>query len=83
MKSTKTQTWVIIYDLPLEYWRPRAIFSITRGIGTSLSLDDHTMKKNKGYFAWVLVDIDILSPLPNQLLVERSGFAFIADVEYE
>jgi len=31
----------------------------------------------------VLVDIDLLSPFPNQLLVEHSGFAFIADVEYE
>jgi len=83
MKSTKTQVWVQIYNLPLEYWRPRAIFSITRGIGTPLSLDDHTMKTNKSLFARVLVDINLLSSLPNQLLVERLGFAFIADVEYE
>jgi len=83
MKSTKTQVWVKIYNLPLEYWRPRAIFSITRGIGTPLSLDDHTMKNNRGLFARVLVDIDLLSSLPNQLLVERSGFAFIADMKYE
>ena len=45
MKSTKTQAWVRIYNLSLEYWRPRAIFSIARGIGTPLSLDDLTMKK--------------------------------------
>jgi len=31
-KSTKTQAWVRIYNLPLEYWRPRVVFSITRGI---------------------------------------------------
>jgi len=36
MKSTKTQAWVRIYHLPLEYWRPRAIFPITRGLGTPL-----------------------------------------------
>ena len=41
------------------------------------------MKKNRCLFAKVLVDIDLLSSLPNQLFVERSGFAFIADVEYE
>jgi len=69
--------------LPLEFWRLRAIFSIARGIGTSLSLDDHTMKKNRGLFARVLVDIDLLSSHPNLLLVKRSGFAFIANVEYE
>jgi len=77
MKSTKTQTWVRIYHFPLEYWRPRAIFSITRGIGTPLSSDDHSL------FARVLADIDLLSPLPDHLLVERLYFAFEADVEYE
>jgi len=69
--------------LPLEYWRPWAIFSITRGIGTPLYLDDHTMKKIGFFFSRVLVDIDLLSLLPNHLLVEHSGFTFIADVEYE
>ena len=76
MKSTKAQTWVRIYHLPLEYWKPRTIFSIVRGLGTPLSLDEHTMRKNRGMFARVLVDIDLLSPLPNHLLVERPDFAF-------
>jgi len=83
MKSTKTHAWVRIYHLPLEYWRPRAIFSITRGIGTFLYLNDHTMRKSMGLFARVLVDIDLLSPLLDQLLVECSDFVFLADVEYE
>jgi len=64
MKSTKTQAWVRICNFPLEYWRPRAIFSIAIGIDTPLSLDD-TMKKNRALFARVLVDIDLLSSLPN------------------
>jgi len=59
------------------------MFSITRGLGTSLSLDDHTMRKNRGLFARVLVDIDLLSPLPDHLLVKCPNFAFAADVEYE
>jgi len=36
-----------------------------------------------GLFARVLVDIDLLSPLLDQLLVECSDFVFLADVEYE
>ena len=38
------------------------IFFITRGLGTPLSLDDHNMRKNRGLFARVLEDIDLLSP---------------------
>ena len=67
MKSTKTQTWIQIYKLPLEYWRPRAIFSIIRGLGTPLSLDESTMRKNRGMFARVLVDIDMFSILPDHI----------------
>jgi len=83
MKSTKAQTWVRIYHLPLEYWKPRTIFSIVRDLGTPLSLDEHTMRKNRGMFARVLVDIDLLFPLSDQLLVERPDFTFVAGVEYE
>jgi len=83
MKNNKTQAWVRIYNLPLEYWRSSAIFFITRGISTLFSLDDHTMKTSSVFFARVLVDIGLLSFLSNKLLVERSGFAFITDVEYE
>jgi len=34
-------------------------------------------------FARVLEDIDMLSPIPDHLLVERPKFAFVAGVEYE
>ena len=41
------------------------------------------MRKNKGLFARVLMDIDLLSPLPDHLLVEHLDFVFVAGVEYE
>ncbi|XP_068477203.1 uncharacterized protein [Phaseolus vulgaris] len=83
MKSTKTQVWVRQYRLPLEYWRSRAIFSFIKGLGTPFSLDENTMRKKRGMFARVLVDIDMLSPLPNHLLVERPNYTFVVGVEYE
>jgi len=83
MKSTKNQASVRIYHLPLEYCRPRTVFSIIRGLGTPLPLDKHTMRKNKGMFVRLLVDIDMLYPLPDLLLVERPNIAFVASVEYE
>jgi hypothetical protein len=36
-----------------------------------------------GQFARVLVDVDLLQPLRYKLLVERKGFAFFVDLEYE
>jgi len=40
------------------------------------------MRKNRGMFARVLVDIDMLFHLPDQLLVERSDCTFVVGVEY-
>jgi len=69
--------------LPLDYWRLREIFSIIRGLDTSLSLDKSTMRKNSGMFARVLVDIDMLSPLPDHIWVECPYYTFVVGVEYE
>jgi len=41
------------------------------------------MNKYRGFFARVLVDIDMLSNFPNQTLVERPDFPFIAHIGYE
>ena len=83
IKSTKAQVWIRIHKLPLEYWKPRVIFSIIRGLGTPLSLNESTTRKNRGMFARVLVDIDMLSPIPDHIWVERPDYTFVAGVEYE
>jgi len=68
----------------MEYLQPKEIFCIARGINTPLSLGDCTMNKSKSFFfVRVLVDIDMLFALPNQILVERLSFAFIAYIEFE
>jgi hypothetical protein len=36
-----------------------------------------------GQFVRILVDIDLFQPLRHKLLVERKGFAFFVDLEYE
>jgi len=67
-----------MYPWPsIEYWQPKKIFSITRGIDTPLSLD-----KSCGFFSHVLVYIDLLFDLPNQILMERLGFSFITNVPF-
>ncbi|KAL2346432.1 hypothetical protein Fmac_000432 [Flemingia macrophylla] len=48
-----------------------------------LSLDQMTTTRDLGYFARVLVDIDLKNTLPDQILVERKGFAFFVNITYE
>ncbi|XP_019427097.1 PREDICTED: uncharacterized protein LOC109338760 [Lupinus angustifolius] len=82
-KMSHSQCWVRILGLPLEYWSARILFSIARGLGTPISLDEATTSRSFGHFARILVDIDLKGSLPNQILVEREGFAFFVYVEYE
>ncbi|XP_019459895.1 PREDICTED: uncharacterized protein LOC109359652 [Lupinus angustifolius] len=82
-KLFHSQCWVRIMGLPLEYWSAKILFSIAGGIGTPISLDEATSNKSFGHFARVLVDVDLKGTLPNQILVEREGFAFFVNTEFE
>lgn len=42
-----------------------------------------TIKNTLGHYARVLVDIDLVKPIQDQILVEREGFAFLVGIEYE
>lgn len=63
---------------------PRAVlFSIARGIGIPLLLDDAILNRSFGQYARVLVDVDLMHDLRDQILFERAGYAFFVDVVYE
>ena len=83
-KSTNAQVWVRLFDLSWEYWHPKIISDLARGIGVPLRLDKATSDGDFGHYARVLVDVDVSSVLPTSVLLERDEFhsSFIA-VEYE
>ncbi|GAU48100.1 hypothetical protein TSUD_133200 [Trifolium subterraneum] len=87
LKQTSAQVWVRIHGLSQEYWRPKIIFAIASSIGTPLCTDSATNKDSFdrpfGHFARVLVDMEIASELRYKILVERKGFAFFVELEYE
>ncbi|XP_019460146.1 PREDICTED: uncharacterized protein LOC109359906 [Lupinus angustifolius] len=74
-------------DAPLKFEEIKAklssLWSSIGGIGAPISLDDATNNRAFGHFARVLVDMDLKSELPNQILVEREGYAFFVELEYE
>jgi hypothetical protein len=85
--NTSAQVWMRIHGLAQEYWRKKIIFAIASSVGTPICVDSITSKpaieRTFGHFARVLVDIDLAKALKHEVLVERKGFAFFVEFEYE
>ncbi|XP_062014597.1 uncharacterized protein LOC133745056 [Rosa rugosa] len=56
---------------------------IARGVGTPLQIDKATRERQFGYFARVLIDVDLAGELPPSLMVERETHCFQIEVVYE
>lgn len=76
-----------IHGLSQEYWRKKIIFAIASSVGTPICVDSVTSKpaieRTFGHYARVLVDLDVSNDLKYEVLVERKGFAFFVEFEYE
>ena len=85
--NTSAQVWLRIHGLAQEYWRKKIIFAIASSVGTPICVDSVTSKpaleRTFGHFARVLVDLDLSKELKYEVLVERKGFAFFVELEYE
>jgi hypothetical protein len=86
-QNVYVQVWVRFYGLSQEYWRPNILFAIASSVGTPICIDAITakpmMERTFGQFVRVLVDMDLSNPLRDKVLVERKGFAFFVDLDYE
>ncbi|CAK8569098.1 unnamed protein product [Lathyrus sativus] len=87
LKQSSAQVWILIHGLSQEYWRPKIIFAIASSVGIPLYTDSASnrccFERSFGHFVRVLVDLDLNSDICYKVLVERSGFAFFVDLEYE
>jgi hypothetical protein len=85
--NTSAQVWVRFYGLSKEYWHKNILFTIAGSLGTPICTDSITSRpmheRTLGQFARVLIDMDLSQPLRYKVLVERKGFAFFIDIEYE
>jgi hypothetical protein len=86
-QQSSAQVWIRIHGLSQEYWRPKILFAIASSVGTPICLDAFSNKpmleRSFGHYARVLVDVNLLQELRFGVLVERKGFAFFVDIEYE
>lgn len=56
--------------------------SVARGIGLPLQIDQATREKVFGYYARVLVEVDLSGPLPTSLMVELPDDGFMVSIVY-
>ncbi|XP_062010594.1 uncharacterized protein LOC133726979 [Rosa rugosa] len=83
LPQTHAQLWIRLYGLSQDYWHPQHLMEIARGVGTPLQLDRATKEREFGYYARVLVDVDLASELPTSVMVERESLCFPIEIIYE
>lgn len=72
-KNTTTQVWIRFYNIPLKYCHAQSISSVVREMGFPLKIDLITLNLNLGICAQVLVEVDLLQPPPEKVLVKRKN----------
>ncbi|WCJ43865.1 hypothetical protein M5689_024574 [Euphorbia peplus] len=66
-KTSSTQIWVRLYNLPWVYWDPIILSDISRCLGGLIKIDRATLEGDYGHFARILLDIDMASKLYEDL----------------
>jgi len=82
-KQTHVSLWIRLVELPQEYWRERILKEIASAVGTPIEIDGPTKNCTFGHYARILVDIDLSKKAYDEILVERDGFAFMVEIQYE
>ncbi|KAK2646285.1 hypothetical protein Ddye_021480 [Dipteronia dyeriana] len=84
LNSDVDKNMVRFYDLSWEYWHPKIISELARGIRVPLQLDRATVQGDFGYFTRVLMDVDVsIMPLSSLLLERNDSHSSFISVEYE
>jgi len=82
-RQTHTHVWIRLWELPQEYWMERTLYEIARDVGTPYLIDNVNKYRLTGHYARVLVDLDLSKDIFYEVMVEREGFAFPVEIEYE
>ncbi|KAF6139052.1 hypothetical protein GIB67_010778 [Kingdonia uniflora] len=80
-KNTHTLVWVKFPGLGVEFWEVDTLMALRRTLGTPIQIDRSSETMDFGYFAKVLVDIDLAEPIPSKIMVEVEDGDFWQRVE--
>ncbi|XP_026378686.1 uncharacterized protein LOC113273136 [Papaver somniferum] len=80
-KSTTTFVWVNFPGFGIEYWKEKMLMSMGDAIGRAIKVDDTTLKREVGYYASVLVEVDLARTVPHQIVVNSKYGSFEQEVQ--
>lgn len=79
----RSQVWVRIYGLPIEYCSPYNLFNIVTCIIFPLKIDSKTLALDNGMFDHILVDVDLAKTLLEGILVKIRVVNFFFSIVFE
>ncbi|XP_026459729.1 uncharacterized protein LOC113360435 [Papaver somniferum] len=56
--------------LSIEYWKEKILLHIGKSLGRPIKADENTLKKDVGYYASILVEMDLAKEIPSKICVE-------------
>lgn len=78
-----SRIWIHLCKLSMEYQHPRILMTFTRGVGIPLQVDRPTREKKYGFYARILVAVDLSQQLPVFVTVKLLDYGFVVEVHYE
>lgn len=72
-KSSKALLWVRFPKLRQQFWDYELLMTLGKALGNPIGVDQRTISREYGYFANVLIDIDLAKPVPDMIIVKEEG----------
>ncbi|XP_026398867.1 uncharacterized protein LOC113294704 [Papaver somniferum] len=69
-KTLKSFVWVYFPGLSIEYWKESILLQMGNKIGRAIKVNETTLKRQSGYYASVLVEVDLVNYIPSKIMVE-------------
>lgn len=69
-KSSTTFVWAHFPGLWIYYWKENIIMALEETVGRPIKDDEITLKREVGYYASVLVEVDLAKNIPNHVSVK-------------
>ncbi|XP_026436382.1 uncharacterized protein LOC113334259 [Papaver somniferum] len=79
-KTTTAFVWVNFPGLVIKYWKEKILMSLGDAIGRAIKVDETSLKREVGYYASVLVEVDLANKVHNQVLVKTKYGSFEQEV---